>query len=52
MIYEIYALVDNGAAQGSMSESELRNVTNAHPEAVLNEKPTSVSKFNFKEILR
>ena len=37
--YENYALLDTGAIQSAMSEAELRKITTAHPEAILQELP-------------
>ena len=37
--YENHALLDTGAIQSAMSEAELRKITTAHPEAILQELP-------------
>ena len=37
--YENHALLDTGAIQSAMSEAELRTITTAHPEAILQELP-------------
>ena len=37
--YENSALLDTGAIQSAMSEAELRKITTAHPEAILQEFP-------------
>ena len=37
--YENHALLDTGAIQSSISEAELRKITTAHPEAMLQELP-------------
>ena len=37
--YENYALLDTGAIQIAMSEAELRKITTAHPEAILQKLP-------------
>ena len=37
--YENHALLDPGAIQSAMSEAELRKITTAHPEAILQELP-------------
>ena len=37
--YENSALLDTGAIQSAMSEAELRKITTAHPEAILQELP-------------
>ena len=37
--YENHALLDTGAIQSAMSEAELRKITTAHPEAILQEFP-------------
>ena len=37
--YENHALSDTGAIQSTMSEAELRKITTAHPEAILQEFP-------------
>ena len=43
--YENHALLDTGAIQSAMSEAELRKITTAHPEAILQELPLRISKF-------
>ena len=43
--YENHALLDTGAIQSAMSEAELRKLTTAHPEAILQELPPQISKF-------
>ena len=37
--YENQGLLDTGAVQSALSEAELRKITTAHPEAVLDELP-------------
>ena len=37
--YENQGLLDTGAVQSALSEAELRKITAAHPEAVLDELP-------------
>ena len=43
--YENSALLNTGAIQSAMSEAELRKITTAHPEAILQELPLRISKF-------
>ena len=43
--YENHALLDTGAIQSAMSEAELRKITTAHPEAILQELPPLNFKF-------
>ena len=44
--YENHALLDTGAIQSAMSEAELRKITTAHPEAILQElTPLPISRF-------
>ena len=43
--YENQGLLDTGAVQSALSEAELRKITAAHPEAVLDEVPPLTSKF-------
>ena len=42
--YGNHALLDTGAFQSALSEAELRKITTAHPEAVLQELPP-ISRF-------
>ena len=43
--YENQGLLDTGAVQSALSEAELRKITAAHPEAVLDELPPLTLKF-------
>ena len=43
--YGNHVLLDTGAIQSAMSEAELRKITTAHPEAILQELPPRTSKF-------
>ena len=43
--YENKGLLDTGAVQIALSEAELRKITAAHPEAVLDELPPPTLKF-------
>ena len=46
--YENHALLDTGAIQSAMSEAELRKITTAHPEAILQELPPPPRTSKFK----
>ena len=43
--YENHALLDSGAIQSAMSEAELRKITTAHPEAILQNYLARTSRF-------
>ena len=43
--HENHALLDTGAIESAMSEAEVRKITTAHPEAILQELPPQVSGF-------
>ena len=49
--YENHALLDTGAIQSAMSEAELRKITTAHPEAILQELPPEFQNSNSKREL-
>ena len=42
--YENHALLDTGAIQSAMSEAELRKISTAQPEAILQELPPLSSR--------
>ena len=46
--YENHALLDTGAIQSAMSEAELRKITTAHPEAILQELPPPPPNFKIQ----
>ena len=46
--YENHALLDTGAIQSAMSGAELRKITTAHPEAILQEVQPPLRNSKFK----